>query len=276
MKKILLLSLALLAVGLQSNAQRKISIFVNHIEDIAAQRGISFSDAAKAVKELGYNGVDVWVSLDDQRQAILDSLGFGHASAIADINFCQGRKPDECRRALDFVHRHGYTHVMLIPGLFPENADPSLVDSVCTRISDFVALANKEGVDVLVEDFDNPRSPCYNTAALSRLFSAVPNLCHAYDTGNYLFAGEDVMPPLRKFRNRIRHVHLKDRKMKHNGESPALGTGIMPLNDVVAELLKTGYDGWFTVEHFGAKDMMGYATTSIANVNAAWDEFERK
>lgn len=84
------------------------------------------------------------------------------------------------------------------------------------------------------------------------------------------------MPPLRKFRNRIRHVHLKDRKMKHNGESPALGTGIMPLNDVVAELLKTGYDGWFTVEHFGAKDMMGYATTSIANVNAAWDEFERK
>lgn len=259
----------------QSYAQRHISIFNDHIEDIAKQQGISFNEAAQKVRNLGYNGVDVWVTLSDEKQHTLDSLGFQHASAIAYIDFIQGNKQKDCRKALDFMHKHNYTRLLLVPGLLPDNVQKHLVDSVYTRIDAFVRQAQREGIDIMIEDYDNPRSPCYDTPALNRLFTRVPHLNHVFDTGNYLFCGEEVMTALQHFRKRIHHVHLKDRKAKHNNESPAIGTGIVPLKAVVAELLKSGYDGWFTIEHFGAKDMLAYATIAINNLNAAWDEFEK-
>lgn len=46
----------------------------------------------------------------------------------------------------------------------------------------------------------------------------------------------------------------------------------MPLKDVICELLRDGYDGWFTIEHFGAPSQLEYTTKSIANIKAAWDE----
>ena len=68
------------------------------------------------------------------------------------------------------MKRHGYKRLLIIPGLLPENPAPQLMDEVCTRIASFVTEAAKEGIDVMVEDYDNPRSPCYNTATLDRLF----------------------------------------------------------------------------------------------------------
>ena len=248
--------------------QPRISIFFDHVGDIARQEKISITEAASRVRQLGIEGIDVRVSIPESQLRMLDSLGFEHACAIADINFVKGEQPEAVRQALDFMHRHHYSRLLVIPGLLPENASPELADTVCEQIVAFVKEAAQEGVDVMVEDYDNPRSPCYNTATLDHLFAASPQLNHVFDTGNYLFCGEEVMAALHHFRERIHHVHLKDRKAKHDYASLPIGMGIVPLKDVVGELMRSGYDGWFTVEHFGAPSMWEYATQSVANIKA--------
>lgn len=261
---------ALCLLTLQAAAQPRISIFFDHVSEIARQEHISVREAAQRVRQLGIEGIDVRVTMSDAELQMLDSLGFQNASAIADINFVRGEQPQAVRQALDFMKRHGYKRLLIIPGLLPENPAPQLMDDVCNRIASFVNLAAKEGIDVMVEDYDNPRSPCYNTATLDRLFAAAPALNHVFDTGNYLFCDEDVMTALRHYLGRIHHVHLKDRKAMHDYASLPVGTGIVPLKDVIDELLRNGYDGWFTVEHFGAPRMLDYATQSVANIQAAW------
>ena len=107
------------------------------------------------------------------------------------------------------------------------------------------------------------------TAALDRLFAASAKLGHAFDTGNYLYCGEDVLPALEHFRDRIGHVHLKDRRAKSDAASVPVGAGIVPVDEVVAKLLESGYDGWFTVEQYGSAQMLEDAAVSIRNVRNA-------
>lgn len=263
--------LALLAVTvIQAGAQPRLSIFFDHVAEIAHQERIAIQDAAQRVKQLGVDGIDVKVTMNESQLRMLDSLGFQHASAIADINFVQGEQPEAVKQALDFMSRYDYSRLLLIPGLLPENASEELMGKVCKRIDAFVKEAAKEGKDVMVEDYDNPRSPCYNTQTLDRLFAASPELNHVFDTGNYLFCGEDVMAALQHFRSRIHHVHLKDRKAMNDRASLPIGAGIVPLKALVNELMQSGYEGWFCIEHFGAPSMMEYTKQSIANIKAAW------
>jgi len=263
-----LLAILLLA-AIQTAAQPRISIFFDHVSEIARQERISIRDAAQQVKQLGVEGIDVRVSMNESQLRMLDSLGFQHACAIADINFVKGEQPEAVRQALDFMHRYNYSRLLVIPGLLPENASAELMNIVCKRVAAFANEACKEGVDVMVEDYDNPRSPCYNTQTLDQLFAASPKLNHVFDTGNYLFCGEDVMTALHHFRDRIHHVHLKDRKAMNDRASLAIGAGIVPLKTLVSDLLQSGYEGWFCIEHFGAPSMLEYTKQSVANIKAA-------
>ena len=274
-KRMMVLAAVVMTTALQTNAQQRISIFFDHVTEIAKQEKISIRDAAQRVRNLGYEGIDVRVNMSAAELDMLDSLGFQHACAIADINLIEGEQPKLVREVLDFMHHRQYTRLLLLPGMLPKNADSQYIDAACTRIAAFVKQAQREGIDVMVEDFDNPQAICYNTPILDHLFAASPQLNHVFDSGNYPYCGEDVMVALRHFRERVHHVHLKDRKAMRDSASLVIGTGIVPLKDVIAELLSTGYDGWFCVEHFGAPNMLKYATQSIANVKAAWDEYEK-
>ena len=262
--------LVMLMLTIQTIAQPRISIFFDHVAEIARQENISIQDAAQRVRLLGVEGIDVRVSINESQMKMLDSLGFQHASAIADINFVKGEQPEAVRQAFDFMHRYNYSRLLVIPGLLPENASAGLMDDVCKRLASFVKEANAEGIDVMVEDYDNPRSPCYNTQILDRLFAASPQLNHVFDTGNYLFCGEDVMTALHHFRERIHHVHLKDRETQNDRASLPIGAGIVPLKSLVNELLQSGYEGWFCIEHFGAPSMLEYTKQSANNIKAAW------
>ena len=273
--RMMFLLAVVLVTAMQVHAQRRISIFFDHVAEIAKQEKISIKDAAQRVRQLGYEGIDVRVTMSEEELNLLDSLGFQHACAIADINLIEGEQPKVAREVLDFMHHHQYTRLLLLPGFLPRDADSQFIDAACTRIAAFVKAAQREGIDVMVEDYDNPRAICYNTPILDHLFAASPQLNHVFDSGNYLFCGEEVMVALRHFRERVHHVHLKDRKAMRDGASLVIGTGIVPLKDVISELLSSGYNGWFCVEHFGAPNMLKYAAQSIANVQAAWDEWEK-
>ena len=253
----------------QAPEEPRISIFADHIVTAAQQEGISFAEAAARVREMGYAGVDVSTNIDPVLLHTLDSLGFAHACAIIWIDLVAGPGEAEEEGALDFMRRTGWDKLLLVPGFLPEDAGDEVRDAAIARVAAFAEKAAAEGFPVLVEDFDNPRALCYDTAALDRLFAASGKLGHAFDTGNYLYCGEDVLPALEHFRDRIGHVHLKDRRAKSDAASVPVGAGIVPVEEVVTRLQESGYDGWFTVEQYGSAQMLEDAAVSIRNVRNA-------
>lgn len=246
----------------------RISIFADHIVTAAQQEGISFAEAAARFREMGYAGVDVSTNIDPALLQTLDSLGFAHACAIIWIDLVAGPGEAEEEGALDFMRRTGWDKLLLVPGFLPEDAGDEVRDAAIARVAAFAEKAAAEGFPVLVEDFDNPRSLCYDTAALDRLFAASAKLGHAFDTGNYLYCGEDVLPALEHFRDRIGHVHLKDRVAPDDMHCVPAGSGCIPVAEIVGKLVASGYNGWLTVEQYGSRQMLADSKAAYANVTA--------
>lgn len=85
-----------------------------------------------------------------------------------------------------------------------------------------------------------------------------------YDTGHFAFSGEDPLYILKKYPQRIGHVHLKDLradvakkatlekwsflKSVREGTFTVPGDGDVDFDAVFEQLEKSGYEGWFLVE----------------------------
>lgn len=41
------------------------------------------------------------------------------------------------------------------------------------------------------------------------------------------------------------------------------GSGVVPMKEIIISLIKDGYDGWFTVEHYGSRNMLTDAGKSV-------------
>lgn len=265
-------ALCLLAAGCRRSAVTPgISIFCDHIETAARQEGIPFAEAAAHLKALGCTGADIRVLQDPDHIHILDSLGFAHACAITDIDYS---KPDQRAledRTLAFMAERGFDRLLLVPGLVPDSFTRAERDTVRARIAAFSERVKQAGYTILVEDFDNRRSLCYNSERLDSLFAVAPALGLVFDSGNFPFAGLDPIEQLEHFRGRIGHVHLKDRASLSDMTSVPAGTGCVPVGEIIARLRAAGYDGWLTVEQYGSRHMLDDASTAIRNVRTFID-----
>lgn len=85
-----------------------------------------------------------------------------------------------------------------------------------------------------------------------------------YDTGHFTFAGEDPLSMLKKYVDRVGHVHLKDMRLRvveearknnwsfltavRNGAFTVPGDGDVDFDPVFKVLSDAGYQGWLLVE----------------------------
>lgn len=244
----------------------KISIFTDHIETIARQEGIPFAQAAAQIKAMGYAGADIRVFQRPDEIRILDSLGFAHACAIADIPYAQGDQMELEDAALAFMKERAFTQLLLVPGLMDEKAGQAEREAVRARIAAFTERAGKEGFTVMVEDYDNARSLCYNAELLDALFTLSPQLKFVFDSGNFLFAGEDALENLQRFKDRVAHIHLKDRAAENDMRCVPAGTGCIPMEDILRIMEENGYPGWYTIEQYGSRNMLSDSQESINNI----------
>ncbi|SMP41885.1 myo-inosose-2 dehydratase [Anoxynatronum buryatiense] len=104
------------------------------------------------------------------------------------------------------------------------------------------------------------------TAEIDRLMEQTdPNKVFLlYDTGHLVFSGEDHVMILKKYINRIFHVHLKDVRQEvmetvkqeklsflqgvRQGVFTVPGDGMIDFDPVFKVLSEQGYEGWFVVE----------------------------
>lgn len=259
-----LLALALLsAVSCGNTDKEHYSLFFDHIRDIASQEGISLKEAATKVRELGYEGTDINVTISADDLAILDELGFQYPCVICNIDFSDGEFPDKVQQALDFVSSRNISRLLLIPGFYDGEMTEEQWAELEGRMQAFTCAMAKAGCSVLLEDYDNDRSPCSNIAELERIFTDIPDLGHVFDSGNWLFSGEDALVALDKFLPRVKHVHLKDRVSAVDMSCPATGCGVIPMEEILSTLRQNGYDGWYSVEFYGSRQMLEDAAKSM-------------
>ena len=263
--KRLLINIIVLA-GLLSCGHKpsdKISIFSAHISTIAQQEGLSFTEAASKVKDLGYKGVDVFVFIEPDNLRILDSLGFEHACAVTFFDLTASNLSEMENLSLSFVKEHSFDKLMLVPMADADKHIPA--DEIYRRIDAFVKRAATQNTRIVFEDCDNDAF-CNDLKSLEQLYEHVPGIGHAFDTGNYLYFGDDCLEAFGKLRDKIEHVHLKDRYSPENMASVACFTGCIPQEQIVRELMRSGYDGWYTVEIYNSPHMLADVALSIANL----------
>ena len=254
----------------------KISIFTDHIEAIARQEGISFAEAAKLVRDMGYTGADIRVMQRESEIVALDSLGFAHSCAITDINYARTDQDGIEDRTLMFMQAEGFKTLLVVPGLVPDDFTKAQRDEARQRIIAFTKRGTEKGYKILVEDYDNPRSLCYNAELLDTLFHLSPSLGLVFDTGNFLYAGDDAEVCMERFKDRVGHVHLKDRVSPTDMKCTPAGTGCIPIESLIATLEKNNYPGWYTVEHFGTNRTLTFSKTAYDNTLAALKKAKEK
>ena len=265
--------LALLSCkGTGNQTEPKIAVFAVHINTIAQQENISFTEAAVKLKQMGYAGADVY-PYQEEIIPVLDSLGFGHSCAIVHINYLGAEHVDSIdantprgffragwgdleNAALSFAKRHNYPRLMLVPNVLPQDATAEDAEKVRRLVAAFADRCVAEGVDPVVESFDNEGSLCFGTERLQAILNQSKNLGVAFDIGNFTFAKEDPEEAFETLKNKVRHVHLKDRASLDDMTPVPAGTGCSKIEKVLQKMKASGYDEWYTVEIFGSKQML--------------------
>ena len=242
----------------------KLAIFSDHVEDIARQKGIPFSEAAAKVKALGIDGIALSEGFPAARIAEAEKAGLVVSCVIGWPKF-DGDRYDEahCAELIAKARAHGCRQVMLVPGFWPNGARRDEVRrAIVERTNRFAAEAAKAGLETMVEDFDNDNAPTFGRARTEEFFKAAPTVGFVYDTGNFIGSGERAENGL-AFLGRLRHFHLKDRPSPNGGRSVAIGSGVMPIEKIIAAARDAGYEGWFTIEHFGVPNMLESVEASV-------------
>ncbi|MGI6254186.1 MAG: sugar phosphate isomerase/epimerase family protein [Acutalibacter sp.] len=263
----------------------KLATFYDHIRDIARQENCFVVDALSKARELGIQAVEASAN---------NILGredeFGQELAMTDMEisaipayFDFGRDQDVKQQAtpiLEAAQFLGASRLLVIPGFWDAEDTPQQREDKTARMTQCVAqlgeLALEYGLSLVMEEYDNKLSPIADIAGVRRFLDDCPSLDCAFDTGNFRFAGEDVLEAYDRLRDRIGHVHLKDRSYTSlMGEEPYLavdqvglypapvGAGDLPVAEVMNRLKQDDYDGIYTIEHYGAKDQWDCLRRSV-------------
>ncbi|WNS42367.1 sugar phosphate isomerase/epimerase family protein [Paenibacillus sp. MMS20-IR301] len=266
----------------------KLSVFYNHIVKASEQSGLPLEAVLDKVHACGIEAVEL-----DLQEALagaealkqrLDSAGIAVASMYAFCDFGNDPAPEPGYRFIDTAAYFGAGKVLVIPGFLAEAA--SLEDrnqalkGMASALTAVCGYAEHKGIRVTMEDFDDIRAPFSSAGELLWFLEQVPKLSITFDTGNFIYRGEDELEAFAKLKHRIIHVHCKDRLLEDSGGELKLSTAGIPLYPSpvgagcirIAEILHLlkaeGYDDTLAIEHFDATDQLAYMEQSAAWLRA--------
>lgn len=245
----------------------KKSIFHDHLLHMARQENQPLEKAVEFAANLGFVGADViWSTPENlvETYELFKKYGIKIAEVSRFINLASDLDEKDVHDFLDYLSKCDCKIAMIIP----QNKPDEDFSTVCSNIAKICGVADEYNISVSVEDFDSAAVIIRDTNSIEKAFQNVPKLCHSLDTGNYAFFKESPIEAYKLFRDRIIHVHLKDRSFSPtDNENPmplvdtttaypcALGDGFVEIESVLKMLAKDGYNGYLSVEHFGMNNM---------------------
>lgn len=266
----------------------KISVFAEHLFDAERQSGLPLARLLRTVRGYGIAGAEV----DYERLAENPSLprllrenGLEIACVYAFFDFARRDETERVRTVLKTLRDCGVCLFMAIPGFFSPGGDrENELSRMYRGMAALIESAGTVGIRVCLEDFDDRFAPFSTADGLNGFLTRLPELGCAFDTGNFCYSEESETEAFRLLRDRIVHLHCKDRRFSPNrpGEEEkrtvggrtlypaAVGAGALSIEPIVRELLRAGYQGWFAIEHFGSADQFHDIKESAENLKR-WD-----
>ncbi len=269
----------------------KLSIFMEHVLEAARQKGKTTDEVLLLAHSFGFEAVDCDVAHAEGRpEAFAKRLaehGLCVSSAYQRFDFGHRVDDGEIETCVQAVAAMGSKNLLLIPGFIPEGEKERCDELLAgmLRGTELVCrAAERVGVTVSLEDYDHFTAPFSTIKGLRWFLDRVPALGLSLDTGNFLYSAQSVLDAMDAMQSRIVHVHLKDRSLKPvAGEEPIravdgtllysspVGSGCIPMAEVLRRLKGLGYEGFLAAEHFGSLDQLRDMELSARWISAAWN-----
>ncbi|MFJ6573306.1 TIM barrel protein [Streptomyces sp. NPDC091292] len=231
-----------------------------------------------AAADAGFTAVELWwpwVDAPTPERSALNALKRAIEDAgvqLVGLNFYAGQLPGPDRGALsipgaeserfranvdvaaDFAQSLGCTALNALYGNRVEGVDPAEQDALALENLTLAArAADRVGAVLLIEALNAPESPLCPIVSADRAVEVMDRLNAATGLGNARFLmdlyhlamnGEDLPSVIERYATRTGHVQIAD-----NPGRGAPGTGSLPLEGLLDQLRKAGYDGWVGLEY---------------------------
>lgn len=128
------------------------------------------------------------------------------------------------------------------------------IEAVITVLKEAAPVAEELGIQLCLEN--HAGNNIENIEDYQRIFDAIasPNIGVCLDTGHFDAAGVDMDRLIDIFKDRIKHVHVKENKGKGKVNFVRFGEGDTDNAHVIRRMLELGYDGYVTIEITPQKD----------------------
>lgn len=264
----------------------KIATFYDHMKEIARQEGVTVAEAMKEARALGVELLEISqnnvIGREDELGQELAWAELGISSIPSYFDF--GRDTDvekQSEPVLEAARFLGAKKLLVIPGFFHPEDGPEERERQTRSIADCLnRLADKAagyGVSLVMEDFDSELAPFSTIDGVRRFLDSCPGLSCCFDTGNFRYMAEDELTAYDRLKDRVGHVHLKDRATTQANGEPGktamdgqnlypvpVGGGEIKIAELIRRLKRDGYDGAYTIEHYDSNAMLDYLKQSVA------------
>lgn len=252
----------------------KLSVFFDHVLQAVEQTGKTPGELLTGVRAAGIEAVEINLNYLCEHEEVLELLKQHDLKISCIYEFYDMGRCDETKKARRHVEtavKVGAKRILVVPGFL--SGEDSLKMQKAMPVQENIAaffeqeeeirhmaeglervakLGREQGVTVTVEDFDDRNSPLAGMYGIYWFLQQVPELMYTLDTGNFLFYKETVSEALELLKDRIAHVHCKDRAPE-NFASVQTGTGCIPFAEILNKLKAQNYDGYLAIEHFDVK-----------------------
>lgn len=272
----------------------KLATFYDHVRVISQEENLAMGDALREVRALGVELLEIsqnnLVGREDEvcRELAWAELGVSSVPAYFDF----GRNPDVDRQSeevLEAARFIGADKLLVIPGFFGEEDPPKERARQIEQMEDCIRRLGEKaagyGISLIMEDFDNPLSPCATMEGVRQFLDHCPSLSCCFDTGNFRFMAQNELDAYELLKDRIAHVHLKDRAYTPAfGDAPRMaadgkelypcpvGAGEIEIEELLKRLQRDGRADVLTLEHYGASPMLRTLKQSVEWVRQAVQE----
>ena len=265
----------------------KIAIFYEHILDAVKQEGMSLEAVLEAVHKMGYSGLECdYAKLCDDPKKFYETITKAGLEVSGVYKFCDfphDINTDDLTKFVEDVETVGSKKILCIPGFIDDEANrDDYTDKMVEGLKILCDIAERKGITVSLEDFDDIKAPFCTPMGLRMLMDRVPKIKYTYDTGNFYYCDEDELDAFELLKDRLTHVHLKDRalSLRNEGEEAKptisgkimyptpVGQGVIHIKEATEKALAAGYNGYFTAEHFGSTQELKYMEETMSWLKA--------
>lgn len=286
----------------------RLSVFFDHILQAEEQTGKHIPELLAEVKKAGISAVEINSTYLLEHLATLEMLETAGLQVSCIYEFYaleRGRETEKARRHIEIARKTKAGKILIVPGFFSVETE-EFVNCVPDRekvwdylshsekaqrmadgLREIVEMAGSRNIadtpiTVVIEDFDDRNSPIACVSGMQWFAEQVPGLCFTFDTGNFIIHGENIFAAWEKLKDKVVHVHCKDRKISSDkplqtqkNATPdikecylpaAVGEGCIPIKELVYKMKEYGYRGYLAIEHFDAADQEAYMQKSAANL----------